>query len=113
MGYFFNVGELEKNPCVKKVNLRGMTLTTAFRVQLFQAWKEGQNVEAIVQMLEENGITKELTSDTYALSIESSFKMGGHSVLYRLGNPDDGGIRRGKSIDTFGEIRTGEQWASD
>lgn len=77
MGYFFNVEELVKNPCVKKVSLRGMTLTTAFRVQLFQAWKASQNVEAIVQMLEENGITKELTSDTYALSIENSFKMGG------------------------------------
>lgn len=84
MGYFFNVEELVKNPCVKKVSLRGMTLTTAFRVQLFQAWKAGQNVEAIVQMLEKNGITKELTSDTYALSIGSSFKTGAfRSILYR------------------------------
>lgn len=77
MRFLFNVEELEKNPCVQKVGIYEMKLTTAFRIRLFHAWKVSQSVETIVQMLEENGITKELTGDMYALSIERSFKMSG------------------------------------
>lgn len=73
----FHVEELEKNPNVEKVTMFQLTLTKEFRIQLFLEWKKELSTGMVAYMLEQNGITEELTGKNFASSVVKGFQTNG------------------------------------
>ena len=100
----YDLKTLKKNPCVYKADYRSITLKTAFRVQLFTLWKQG-DMPAMRQMLEDNGLGPDMTGRYYIDKLVLSFQMAGYPLNkkdeYRAldGEPEDNPlIRSGKFV---------------
>ena len=100
----YDVKEMKANPCVYKVDYRGITLKTDFRVKLFKCWKQG-DMAAMDRLLEENGLGREKTGRLFRDQLICGFQSGGYPLNKRdefialNGQPEDNPlIRTGKYI---------------
>ena len=59
------IEQLSKNPIVRSVDEKRLTLTYEFRVELFKEWEKNPGMETIRKMLTEHGINEKSLRDHY------------------------------------------------
>ena len=95
------IEQLSKNPIVRSVDEKRLTLTYEFRVELFKEWEKNPGMETIREMLTEHGINEKSLRDHYIHDIHFKFK--------RVGMPTGGRnetVRRKNTKNTAEEIET-------
>ena len=92
------IEQLSKNPIVRSVDEKRLTLTYEFRVELFKEWKKNPGMETIRKMLTEHGINEKSLRDHYIHDIHFKFK--------RVGMPTGGRNETVRRKNTAEEIET-------
>ena len=86
--------EMKENPYVYKTDYRSITLKTAFRVELFKLWKQGDKA-GLDRLLEDRGFGREKTGRLFYDQLILGFHNGGYPLnkkdeyLALDGEPED------------------------
>ena len=75
--FFYDLEKLQGNPQVYFVDCGKLILRYDFRVQMYKAWKVERKLAPILQLLNENGLTKDLVGEHYYKSLGSGFNGSG------------------------------------
>lgn len=80
MRFRYDEKQLRTNSHVRKVDPYTLLLSTEVRVRLYKEWHQNQDTGALVRILEEIGLGKELTGPDYYKTLITGFKSGGYPV---------------------------------